>query len=85
MNNSANKAAPKWGNWLYIIIPAMLIIGMAYVVSGKTSNEKPKYYEVVQSFRNDKVSEFSLDLSNGKLEYKLPEDAFDFIKTLKRV
>jgi hypothetical protein len=22
---------------------------------------------------------------NGKLEYKLPEDAFDFIKTLKRV
>ncbi len=71
MNNSANKAAPKWGNWLYIIIPAMLIIGMAFAVSGKASNEKPKYYEVVQSFRNDKVSEFSLDLSNGKLEYKL--------------
>lgn len=71
MNNSANKAAPKWGNWLYIIIPAMLIIGMAFAVGGKATNEKPEYYEIVSSFRTDKVSEFNLDLSNGKLEYKL--------------
>jgi cell division protease FtsH len=71
LNNSANKAAPKWGNWLYIIIPAMLIIGMAFAVGGKATNEKPEYYEIVSSFRTDKVSEFNLDLSNGKLEYKL--------------
>ncbi len=69
--SNTNKAAPKWGNWLYIIIPAILIIGMAYTISGKTANEKPQYYEIVQSFRNDKVSEFTLDLSNGSLEYKL--------------
>ena len=74
MNNSTNKAAPKWGNWLYIIIPAILIIGMAFAISGNASGEKPQYYEVVQSFRNDKVSEFTLDLSNGKLEYKLADE-----------
>ena len=71
MNNSTNKAAPKWGNWLYIIIPAILIIGMAVAVGGRASEEKPQYYEVVQLFRSDKVSEFTLDLSSGKLEYKL--------------
>ncbi len=71
MNNTTKKAAPKWGNWLYIIIPAFLIIGMAFAVSNTASNEKPKYYEIVQSFRSDEVSEFTLDLSNGKLEYKL--------------
>ena len=74
MNNTTNKAAPKWGNWLYIIIPAMLIIGMAFAVSGKTANEKPEYYEVVHSFRTYEVSEYTLDLSNGKLEYKLKGD-----------
>ena len=71
MNNSTNKAAPKWGNWLYIIIPAILIIGMAVAVGERASEEKPQYYEVVQLFRSDKVSEFTLDLSSGKLEYKL--------------
>ena len=71
MNNTTNKAAPKWGNWLYIIIPAMLILGMAFAVSGKTANEKPEYYEIVHSFRSYEVSEYTLDLSNGKLEYKL--------------
>ena len=74
MNNTTNKAAPKWGNWLYIIIPAMLILGMAFAVSGKTANEKPEYYEVVHSFRTYEVSEYTLDLSNGKLEYKLKGD-----------
>ncbi len=71
MNNNSTKAAPKWGNWLYLIIPAILIFGMAFTMNGKNSAEKPRYYEIVQSFRRNEVVEFTLDLSSGALKYKL--------------
>ncbi len=69
--NNTTKTAPKWGNWLYLIIPAILIIGMAYTMGGRAAADKPQYYEIVRSFRQNEVEEFSLDLSSGALEYKL--------------
>ena len=67
--NNTNKAAPKWGNLLYLIIPAILVFGMAFTMSDKLKEEKPQYYEIVQSFRQNEVTEFTLDLTSGALEY----------------
>ncbi|MBQ8502801.1 MAG: ATP-dependent zinc metalloprotease FtsH [Clostridia bacterium] len=44
---------------------------MAYVIGDKTRPEKPQYYEIVSSFRNGQVTEYSLNLGSGALEYKL--------------
>lgn len=69
MNN--NKTASKWGNLLYIIVPIIFIVTMAYMVGGQTRSEKPKYYEIVNQFRTNQVAEFELNLSSGAMEYKL--------------
>ncbi len=70
-NNNINKPAPKWGNYLYLIVPIILIFTMAYAVGEKTRPEKPKYYEIVSSFRAGHVEEYTLNLGSGALEYKL--------------
>ncbi len=73
MNNNSNtpkKAAPKWGNFLYLIVPVLLILTMAYTVGGQTRQEKPKYYEIVSSFKTGQVTEFTLNLGSGALKYK---------------
>lgn len=67
MNN--NKQAPKWGNYLYLIVPVILILSMAYLFGGSNDKDKTKYYEVVNSFRTGQVTEFSLNLSTGALDY----------------
>ena len=73
-NNKPVKAGnQKWGNLLYIIIPVLLIISLAYFTGEGNKTEKPKYYQVVQLFREDKVDEFSLNLSSGALRYSLTD------------
>ncbi|MDD6012563.1 MAG: ATP-dependent zinc metalloprotease FtsH [Oscillospiraceae bacterium] len=44
---------------------------IAYFVGAQNKTETPKYYQIVDQFRNEKVSEFSLNLSSGALVYKL--------------
>ncbi len=70
-SNTPNKAAPKWGNYLYLIVPVLLILTMAYSIGGKTRQDKPQYYEIINSFRTGQVTEYSLNLGSGALEYKL--------------
>ena len=74
-NNKPVKApggAPsKWGNLLYIIVPVLLIVVIASFMGTQTKKEAPKYYEIVEQFRNAEISEYSLNLSNGSLTYKL--------------
>jgi hypothetical protein len=70
-NNNINKPAPKWGNYLYLIVPIILVLTMAYAVGEKTRPEKPKYYEIVSSFRTGQVVEYTLNLGSGALEYQL--------------
>ncbi len=59
----------------YILIPLMMIIGIA-IASQQSSNRSAelKYYQIVQAFDNDRISEFSLNLTSGTLKYKLRDD-----------
>lgn len=51
------------------MIPILLIGAVIYFVNSQTSTQL-KYSQVVSMFKNNEVSEFSLDLSSGNLVYK---------------
>lgn len=53
----------------------MMIIGIA-IASQQSGNRSAevKYYQIVQAFDNDKISEFSLNLTSGTLKYKVRGD-----------
>ena len=71
MNNNPKKNNQKWGNLLYIIIPVLMILALSYFVGQENKKEPPRYYEIVQQFNNGEVTEYSLNLSNGVMKYKL--------------
>jgi len=58
---------------LYVVLVIALLIGMTFMLSqfqtGQT--QTTTYSEVVGYFQDNKVSEFSLDLGSGQLNYKL--------------
>ena len=75
-NNNKPVKAPqgvpsKWGNLLYIIVPVLLVAVIASFMGTQNKKEAPKYFEIVEQFRSAQVTEFSLDLSSGSLEYKV--------------
>ncbi|HAY72712.1 MAG TPA: ATP-dependent zinc metalloprotease FtsH, partial [Ruminococcaceae bacterium] len=53
----------------------MMVVGIAIASqqSGNRSSEA-KYYQIVQYFDKDQISEFSLNLTSGTLKYKLKGD-----------
>ncbi len=77
MENNSKKPVgsgnQKWGNLLYIIIPVILVISLAYFTGEGNKTEKPQYYQVVQLFRTGEVDEFALNLSSGALKYSLKD------------
>ena len=65
-----NNMSKNWKSILvYILIPILLIGAVIYFVNSQTSTQL-KYSQVVSMFKNNEVSEFSLDLSSGILVYK---------------
>ena len=65
-----NNMSKNWKSILvYILIPILLIGAVIYFVNSQTSAQL-KYSQVVSMFKNNEVSEFSLDLSSGNLVYK---------------
>ena len=56
---------------LYIVIPIILIASVMLVKSFSQKSDQKKYYEVVQMFNNNEVSEYTLNLYSGELKYKL--------------
>ena len=74
-NNKPVKApggAPsKWGNLLYVIVPVLLIAVIASFMGTQNKQDAPKYYEIVEQFRNAEITEYYLNLSSGALEYKV--------------
>ena len=74
-NNKPVKApggAPsKWGNLLYIIVPVLLIAVIASFMGTQNKKDAPKYFEIVEQFRSAQVTEYTLDLSSGALEYTI--------------
>lgn len=59
----------------YILIPLMMVIGIA-IASQQSGNRsaEAKYYQIVQYFDKNQVSEFTLNLTSGTLKYKLKGD-----------
>ena len=52
----------------YILIPALLLVGLSYI-SGRQTKEKTEYYQIVQYFDENKITEYTLNLSSGQLRY----------------
>lgn len=70
-----NNKKPKWGNLLWIIIPLLLIASMAFFTGPASGqNAKAKYSEIVDLFNNNNITEYSLNLGNGNLTYKVKGD-----------
>ncbi len=81
MNNSPNKNNGNKNDKMkrrlfallpYIFIPLIMISSISFLLGNDAKkDDKVEYYEIVQYFDEGKVDEFSLNLSSGKLEYKL--------------
>ncbi len=57
----------------YILIPVIIILGVYFYMSN-TKVERLQYYEVIQLFDDNEVEAFTLNLSNGRLNYRLKSD-----------
>lgn len=80
MNNEPNKNRKPKKNKIfiilpYILIPLMMVIGIA-IASQQSVNKRSEvqYYQIIQAFDNNEISEFSLNLSSSSLKYKLRGD-----------
>ena len=72
-----NNNKKKFGTFLiYLLVPLIMIVG-AYLFTSGNNQGKQEYFEIVSLFKEDKVSEYTLNLSNGSLKYKLWEDGND--------
>ncbi len=59
---------------LFIIVPIVLLVSIAAVTVGLKNQTSMKYYQIVDMFKNNEVSEFSLNLYSGELSYVLRAD-----------
>ncbi len=67
MNNDKIK---KIGQFLPIIlIPVIMILFISFYVNSESA-AKVTYYDIVEMFENNEISEYTLNLSSGVLEYK---------------
>ncbi len=63
---------------IYLLIASMLIGGMIYALSSLSkTKDKTEYSKIMRYFDDLKVSEFTFNLNNGELTYKLQGDAKD--------
>ncbi|MGN0532560.1 MAG: ATP-dependent zinc metalloprotease FtsH [Eubacterium sp.] len=66
-------------NWksivFYILIPVLLIGSIFLMSNSGRQQANVKYSDIVELFRTNQVAEFELDLSSGKLNYKLFSDS----------
>ncbi len=69
---NGNSPAKKWVMYLpYILIPLLLIAGIAYFsLHQQPKAEKTEYYQIVSLFDQNKVTEYTLNMSSGTLQYK---------------
>ena len=61
-------------------VPLLLIIAVMFVRESNQKSKQLQYYEVVELFQENKVSEYSLNLYSGELKYKLRDDKSDSYK-----
>lgn len=69
-----NNLSKNWKSAItYLIVFALFIVAIVYVANSQTKVDV-KYSEIVSLFEENKVSEFTLDLSSGSLVYKTFEE-----------
>ncbi|MGN0527743.1 MAG: ATP-dependent metallopeptidase FtsH/Yme1/Tma family protein, partial [Eubacterium sp.] len=69
-----NNLSKNWKSAVFYILIPLVLIGSVFLFSNQSKEEVKNYSEIVDMFRTDQVTEFSLDLSSGKLQYKLKTD-----------
>ena len=68
MNKNVKKAL------IYVGIPIIMILTYVLMMQFSKKSTQTKYYEIVQLVKNNKVSEFNINLYSGQLTYKLRSD-----------
>jgi cell division protease FtsH len=68
-------------NWksiiFYILIPCIILGAVVVMTSQQSKTVDTKYSEIISLYRTNQISEYELDLSSGKLRYKLFSDKKD--------
>ena len=62
---------------IIVIIPIILALSLAAVKLGTASTKKVEYYEIIELFENNEVSECVINLNSGELKYNLRSDKTD--------
>lgn len=84
-NDNSRSSARKLLTLIpYILIPIMIISGVS-IYAGQQKKEKLEYYQVVQYFDDEKVSEYSLNMSSGALVFKLKDSNKEYRYTVPNV
>lgn len=70
----------------YIAIPlAFVVCIVLYMTMGQGTREKTEYYQIVNRFDNHEITEYTLNLSSGRLEYKVAGDETTYEYTVPNV
>lgn len=72
---SPNQDPKKRSNLLqtiiWIILPLLLVVSMYFTFNPSSTKDSKKYYEVISYFQQGEVTEYTLNISTGKLTYTL--------------
>ena len=78
----------KKNNWKvflpYILIP-ILFIGAIYLYTGKSNATDLQYYQIIEKFDKNQVTEYELNLDSGAMTYKLVNDDKKYEYTVPNV
>ena len=78
------KDNKKWGNLLYLILPIVLVLTFAYFTASQNGNNV-KYSDLVNLFKQNQVTEYTLNLSSGAIKYKVKGDNSELLYTVPSV
>ena len=67
------------GLWSYLLVAMVFIVAIGFLLPTLTGQQnKTQYSDVISHFDNYEVTEYTLDLGTGELEYKLEGDETDY-------
>lgn len=73
--------AKNWKMMLFYVLIPVLLVGVSFIFLNMQNTKELKYSEVVNLFKNQQVSEFTIDLTSGSLSYKTidnPDEAKEY-------
>ncbi len=56
---------------IWIVLPLLLVVSMYFTFNSSSTRDSKKYYEVISYFQQGEVTEYTLNISTGKLSYTL--------------